>query len=200
MISASIVRWINHYLRSTSINTLEHPFSDQEMLNNHIEAKHTPNKPPVSSFMCRICEKEFIHEFELKNHLCLPDSKSLKVTLIELVDHMQAKHVKKVTVKVSQTEGECLKISCDECNYKCKYNIQLEKHKKEKHAEPVNKPHYSCDKCDYKTVHLPEIWMHKAAKHSEEPTQFNLATNSSIIFLNLAQAMLGSTLAWPRLS
>ena len=98
-----------------------------------MQTKHPKNKKG-ESFRCKRCEKDFEYEFLRKHHTCIPDSKFAcqgcdfrAVTLIELLDHTQSEHTKKVQVQVNGKESNPVKISCDKCDYKCHLNIQLKR-------------------------------------------------------------------------
>ena len=110
--------------------------------------------------------------FVREHHKCIPDSKFAcqscdfrAITLIELLDHTQSEHTKKVQVQVHKKQSNPVKISCDKCDYKCHLNIQLRRHKKTKHSVLEKEQKYLCDSCDYSSTELPEIWAHKLQNH-----------------------------------
>ena len=144
----------------------------QGMLKNHLEEKHTASTK-TRKFRCRVCEKDFVHAFQVKHHKCEPESKFAcqicdfrAVTLIELLEHTKNKPTRKVDVQVDIEEVKEAVLSCDKCEYTCNLNIKLRKHIQKKHIKMDQKNEYHCDSCEYKSSDLPGIWTHKLNKHS----------------------------------
>ena len=84
--------------------------------------------------------------------------------------HIENNHLVKVNVQLERTEEQVKNISCDKCQYKCRFNIQLKQHEKKKHHEGENNSlrEYCCDGCDFKSFYLTDLWKHKVLKHTQE--------------------------------
>ena len=80
----------------------------------------------------------------------------------ELKSHIQTIHQ---SSKVNMKNVSDMTLTCEDCEYVCRYNIQMKKHQEKKHKE--GKYRYGCDICDYRDNFLGNVWKHKLAKHSD---------------------------------
>ena len=61
---------------------------------------------------------------------------------------------------------------CDQCDYKCRLNIQLNKHKKKKHKDAQLELKYNCGSCDFAANQLLHVWEHRQSKHPDKIPEF----------------------------
>ena len=133
---------------------------------------------------CRVCGYEANQDVDLKKHTVEKhdsmQSNSIACTLCDykaeqeshLKKHIENHHLTPVNVQLHQNEGHVVAISCDKCEYTCKLNIQLRRHKKMKH-EPENVTEYCCVCCEFKSFYLTDLWTHKLTYHAPEDLQYN---------------------------
>ena len=107
----------------------------------------------------------------------------------QLEEHAKSKHCDQHCTKCEEifqtdvdlewhieTEHEPLKateiqdvIECDQCEYKCSFNAQLEDHAKSKHTDEAK---YECKECDYEAHFMADIWSHTIKQHPEKAYNF----------------------------
>ena len=73
-----------------------------------------------------------------------------------LKSHIQTTHK---VIKIDMKVTEPIEFKCDECEYKCKLNIQLKKHKKSVHVEEGNAM-IQCDQCEFGCIKVAEFITH----------------------------------------
>ena len=61
---------------------------------------------------------------------------------------------------------------CDQCDYKCRLNIQLNKHKKKKHKDAQLELKYNCGSRDFAANQLLHVWEHRQSKHPDKIPEF----------------------------
>ena len=158
------------------------------------------HKPDVSSdeesfcveLTCRSCDFEGKSSGEMRNHkkehLPCKCSKCDFAAISEdiLKQHIQSKH-QFIQVDIHSTKTKKVNhqvVSCNQCQYKCKLNIQLKNHMKRKHA--VQDMKFKCDFCQFQAGHLLKMYEHRFADHPENPFDFNPKSRSiSDMVLNL---------------
>ena len=118
--------------------TCEYKTTIREEFGVHVEASH----PPVQAIACERCAFT---------------ANDLKV--IEM--HKQASHM---SAKVNLDVDDQNVIVCDQCDYKCKYNIQLKKHRQNSHKSSAK---YKCKACNFTTEFIGSSWEHVATDHPE---------------------------------
>ena len=122
------------------------------ILRNHLKEKHNQ---PSDTFECLICRYEAQSQPKLNQHT--------------EENHLNGR------VDINKPR---LNVSCEKCDYKCKFNIQLKKHRKTHHEESGNAG-YSCQSCSFKSYLLTDMWSHKISNHPEENNQFNSISKKS---------------------
>ena len=190
-------------------NLCEYDTTDQNDLDNHLniihgqhlEVKSSPekqteskkciafNKSEEKSFKCGICGVTFESENECQKHMTdHTNHKSIACESCELVTedvdmlkvHRQIKHM---SSKVDLRAEDQRVISCDQCGYKCKYNIQLKKHLTNTHQ---TKKHY-CKTCDYSTDFIASTWEHTLNAHPEQGDEFSPKDKENLILKIVAE-------------
>ena len=88
-----------------------------------------------------------------------------------------------MSLKVDLKEDDLQTIKCNNCDYKCRYNIQLKKHMKihESHAK------YTCKKCDFSTEFVASTWEHKLTVHPEESDNISAKESENFILKIVAE-------------
>ena len=99
-----------------------------------------------------------------------------------LKDRISSKHLS-VNVKVLGSEPKDQSLSCCQCEYKCKFNIQLKHHIKRKHIQECK---YQCSSCEFQSNLLIKIYEHKLNVHPDIPMDFHpKPINTKEFILNL---------------
>ena len=128
-----------------------------------------------SSIICGECGKSFIEASQYTDHMGTHVT-SLEVNCQkcdfitmnkdEIKEHIQTIHSEiKVNLKIEDQNV----ISCDECDYKCRLNIQLKKHMKNKHEDDRK---YKCTECEYTTNFIGKSWEHTMNVHIDASPEF----------------------------
>ena len=94
--------------------------------------------------------------------------------------HKQTKHM---STKVDLKAEDQRVISCDQCGYKCRYNIQLKKHLTNTHP---TKKHY-CKNCDFSTDFIASAWEHTLFVHPDEADEFSPKDKENLILKIVAE-------------
>ena len=89
-------------------------------------------------------------------------------------------------------------VSCELCEYKCRYNIQLMKHMKSHHEEKDAENEmgkYKCVICEFTANFLFDMWQHRHTKHADSKPEFLPKSKSKedVAFAYLAEQMLELT-------
>ena len=134
---------------------------------------------------CRSCAYEGQTSDDMRKHKrkhC--DFKCLKCDYVatcadKLKQHNQSNHLTvRVDIHCNTIEAErAPSVSCSQCDYKCKLNIQLRNHIKTKH-QIIEDKKYKCNFCTFQSEFLVNIYEHKLAIHPEIPIEFNPKTIS----------------------
>ena len=85
----------------------------------------------------------------------------------DLSMHMQTYHM---SIEVNIERKDQQNIACEQCEYKCRLNIQLKKHIKTKHQD-VKK--YNCEECYFSINFVANQWEHSFKQHPEQTFRFN---------------------------
>ena len=135
-------------------------------IDNHMEAIH--DLPP--KFACYLCEyraktKDYLN-LHVKTHNQTSDFACNLCDYRTIIKDDIEKHIKTahVTVKVNIQINDQLVLSCEECEYKCRFNIQLKKHMESKHCEQGK---YKCALCSFNGNFLHDIWQHRQTVHAD---------------------------------
>ena len=88
--------------------------------------------------------------------------------------------MKHVTIKVNIQINEQIVLSCLQCEYKCRFNIQLKKHMNRKHCgKETEQGKYKCVLCSFNGNFLHDIWKHRQAVHADAIPEYLPQTKSS---------------------
>ena len=79
----------------------------------------------------------------------------------DLNNHIQSRHL---SVKVNINVKEQTVIACNQCEFKCRLNIQMKKHMKLKHEES----RYNCIECSFTTNYVANTWEHTVDQHPDK--------------------------------
>ena len=156
-------------------------------LDAHMETNHGKNKKLAKSteveneesiieLTCRACNYEGISDEDIKKHK--DQHRQLKCEKCdfvagrsdELKQHNQSNH------KIVKVDLENYSFAyCTQCDYRCKYRIQLRNHTKNKHgpSEHTEEQKFKCNVCPFKTNFLLKIYEHKLEAHPEIAMEFN---------------------------
>ena len=99
----------------------------------------------------------------------------------DLLVHEQLTH-KSINVQLNTLPIKNIK--CGFCDFKCKYNIELKRHKEKKHSA---QPKYNCDHCDFTTNYLGNAWEHSLNIHPNLPTNYTPEENENIALRIVAE-------------
>ena len=162
---------------------------------------HTENHLNNSTHLCDYCGLEFLSQRDLECHVETTHD-TLMVQPIEeatsgvncgscefeaektkdLKAHKQLEHMN-VKIDVGETLDK-QEIECDQCDYKCKLNIQLRVHKRKLH---IMDPKYKCKSCEFTSNFAASIWEHMVFKHPELSHQFYPKENENIALKIVAE-------------
>ena len=115
---------------------------DRDSLKKHMEDNHLI----ITFYNCTTCEFKSTILKEFKIHVDTFHSR-VQVDMSRIPGD-------KMSEEVSKTLG------CSQCNYRCKYNIQLKKHNLAKHQL------HECAECTFTTQSLEHITDHRNSKHA----------------------------------
>ena len=142
---------------------------------------------PLSKYACQECEFMSITLVEHlthvgKSHVKQVDDREKSETakcdhcdytssnVENMNSHVQFEHK---TPKVDIEKRDQVNIMCDKCEYKCRLNIQLKKHKETVHSNHhVADSKYKCDTCSFEAEYLLHMWDHRQSKHPDHTPQF----------------------------
>ena len=96
----------------------------------------------------------------------------------QLGEHVQLLH-KHIKVAL-----ELKPIACTDCNFRCKYNIELKKHRDSAHSDITK---YNCNYCDFVTNYLGNAWEHSLNMHPQLQTNFTPQENENIVLRLVAE-------------
>ena len=99
----------------------------------------------------------------------------------ELNAHYQTTHM---TMEVNVNSEEQTILACDQCDFRCRLNIQLKKHMKTKHEAP-NK--YNCKECEYSSDFIADAWEHTLKQHPDKSVQFTPKETENMILKIVAE-------------
>jgi hypothetical protein len=133
---------------------------NQEQLELHTVSSHT--------FPCMICKDVFKSRDRLNQH-SITHEPSVRIEIMPNV------------VKP---------ISCERCEYRCKFNIQLKKHVATKHAADYK---FECNFCEFKSNVLMKMYEHKFVNHPENPMDFTPSASNvnELVLTTLAEQNYG---------
>ena len=97
--------------------------------------------------------------------------------------HNQVEHQ---NLRVDIEKKGQIEIFCDQCEYKCRLNIQLKKHKKNNHNIELK---YSCSECSYSSDYLVHMWSHGESTHPEHMKNFTPRPKDMVLSLVAEQNM-----------
>ena len=87
--------------------------------------------------------------------------------------------MKHVTIKVNVQINEQIVLSCLQCEYKCRFNIQLKKHMNRKHCgKETEQGKYKWVLCSFNGNFLHDIWKHRQAVHADAIPEYLPKTKS----------------------
>ena len=124
-----------------------------EAMKEHTTDKHPPNK-------CSICEHKSKSEDELSMHI--------------KANHIQVS-VQLEKIELPQT------ISCNECKFTCRLNIQMKKHKEKEHIDKQKT--YECNFCGFESNLMIKMYEHKFNVHPEIPIDSKTADTTPKDFI-----------------
>ena len=134
-----------------------------------------------------LCNFTFVTHTELKKHTKTDHvhEQTIKCGECDLVfeayydlnSHKQTMHeFAKVVLEVRDQ----VDLLCDQCEYKCKLNIQLKTHMKKKHEGKQKLTSWQCQNCDYTSNYIMDMWRHREVMH--EGTRPNLEPKEKMDF------------------
>ena len=140
---------------------------------------------------CRSCAFEGKTSNDMKNHMkekCGFNCNKcgyIAARVDELRQHEQAVHLE---VKVNLHKNMPILINCSKCEFKCKYNIQLNQHNKNVHEKNLDKK-YKCNYCSFESEFLIRMYEHRLNDHPEEQIDFmpNKTTAKDMIINLIAE-------------
>jgi hypothetical protein len=165
---------------------------DTDKLNDQIDNLHNATE----TLKCEKCEIECTGERQLIKHIQdvheLEASKVHKckkcefqsVNISKLNEHRQVDHM---VVKINIGKAEQFIIKCDQCDYKCRLNIQLKKHIDVKHMVKASGK-YNCKECGYVSEFIADAWNHTLAKHPDKSYEFNKDETENMILKIVADS------------
>ena len=161
---------------------------NNEWLNTHKMNKHGPRPSSTPDFdrlvelTCRQCvfEAESIDEIDKHKDVFHKKTQSLPCNLCDYrsatkedVDiHIQTMHMATKVNIIAMPNEKQKTISCPQCDYTCKLNIQLRNHTKKQHTESEDKK-FKCTQCTFQSDFLVKMFEHKLEKHPEGPMDSN---------------------------
>lgn len=132
---------------------------------SHVQENHSPVSRNL--LKCNKCDYKTINKEKLNSHQ-QTNHKNLKVD-IEAKDQVE--------------------IYCDECEYTCKLNIQLRKHKKSAHIGKENTElRFQCDSCAFASNYVLHMWEHRQANHPQNIPQFFPKSKDMVLALLAEQS------------
>ena len=159
----------------------EQVFGVEDDYNSHVKThkKETVNEEHEENVLKELYNKVMMdiieHDIDKQNQSETPvdDTKILmdckKCNFVsndesEIRVHNQTIHTE---VRINIESGNNIK--CDQCQYVCKYNIQLKKHMKNVHGSPI----FECSQCDFEAIVIADLWKHKFHEHEPETMEFS---------------------------
>ena len=189
-------------------STCDYDTTEQEDLDNHLTSIHglklmekvvsvkqqvkleTQEKSPqVTAIICGECAETFVNENDcnthMKTHAVSPNIKCVKCdytsqSKVDVDIHIQSVHM---SLLVDLKESDQNSIKCDQCDYRCKYNMQLKKHMK-KHISPAK---YKCKECEFSTEFVASAWEHKVTDHPDEADNISPKESENIALKIVAE-------------
>ena len=141
--------------------------TDEEDLKQHTQLTHDKTK----SFDSTNCELVLSHKEHITHHVPSHDDirqfKCKKCAFTtnneeERLSHIQSSHM---NMQVDLNLADQNVIKCEQCEYRCRYRIQLKKHMEKKHI-PEHK--YKCKQCDFRSDYVADTWEHTFEVHPDE--------------------------------
>ena len=145
---------------------------------------------PATMFVCGECASSFGNVNDLNTHTlnhnqppCFKceDCPFISNNKNDVDTHKQVSHM---SVKVDVKQVDQVVIRCEQCDYKCKFTIQLKKHMKATHPDPAM---YSCNQCDYSTEFIANAWEHTLYNHKDEPNKLDVKESENFILKMVAE-------------
>ena len=145
----------------------------------HDQQRHMKAQPEPLTYNCDKCEGVFLSNLDLEwhdetnheqikgHHIRCSKCEFETLDPNTMSVHIQANHM---LMKVNIATVDQTIISCNQCEYKCKYNIQLKNHTKTSHEV---KHKYECKECSYSTNYIADVWEHMFRKHSGQSNAFD---------------------------
>ena len=137
--------------------------NSEDDLKQHKQSTHDKvpavNSTTMSTSKDNIRIPEKVLEFDCKK--CPFTTNNEKEKLL----HNQSKHM---NIQVDLNLADQNVIKCKQCEYKCRYTIQIKKHMKNKHG---SEPKYKCKQCEFVAEYVADTWEHTLEAHPEESDQ-----------------------------
>ena len=160
----------------------------KEEMNEHHKTIHVVEPEEK----CNYCEVRFKTKDELKEHTnnCQGTS-NIKCNLCEFTakcrndieKHLQNKHF---SDKIITMKGDNEEFTCQQCQYKCNRESQLNMHLLVKH-EKVEHYRYTCEFCGFASHYILNLWNHREEVHADLTPVFvpkpNTNQDSAIAYL-----------------
>ena len=161
----------------------EKKFQNLFVMRYHICVQETKYACPKCEFMAITLHEHLTHlenkhtKEKIKCESCDFEGRSPE----EINGHAQIEHK---TAKVDIDGKDQIDIMCDQCEYKCRLNIQLKKHKKTSHLPDSDvKLKYKCDACSFASEYIMHLWDHRQKLHPEQLQDFSPRPKDMVLSL-----------------
>ena len=153
--------WYEHQPTQHHCEYCEKTFKNLFVKRYHNCTQETKYKCPKCEFMAVTLDEHLTHIEE--KHQKTENNQSLKCDLCEFIASSKEsinchKHTMHKKVQVDIKVKDQVEISCDKCEYKCRFNIQLKKHTKLIHEALQNEEiKYKCETCNFSSNFLLRV-------------------------------------------